>query len=152
MARAMDDAPAPRPDGSGEGALRASLAAGAAYDAAAALAIFVALPLLSRLLSIPIPPDPLYVRLVGVLLFALAIFYAAGALGPRPDRRIAAAAAVVRLAGGVAVGLQVPLAGAPTGFLFFAGADVAFGAWHAAALNRLGSGVARELFAKAAAG
>lgn len=120
----------------GERELRASLLAGAAYDAAAALAIFFALPLLSSLLGIPIPPDPLYVRFVGILLLGLALFYATAATGERPDRRLAAAAAIFRLVGGAAVGAQVPLAGAPPGFLAFAAADLAFGAWHAIALRR----------------
>lgn len=120
----------------GERGLRASLLAGAAYDAAAALAIFFALPLLSALLGIPIPPDPLYVRFVGILLLGLALLYAAAATGERTDRRVAAAAALFRLAGGALVGAQVPLAGAPPGFLVFAAADVAFGLWHVIALRR----------------
>jgi hypothetical protein len=130
-----------------ERGLRASLVAGALYDVAAALAIFFALPLLSRFLGIPIPPDPLYVRFVGILLLGLALFYAVAAGGARPDRHLAAAAATFRILGGLAVGLQVPLAGAPAGFLSFAAADVAFGAWHAVALRRLGSNVIPLLLA-----
>jgi hypothetical protein len=136
MARLMDDLSA-----RGERALRVSLLAGAAWDAAAALAIFLALPLLSRVLAIPVPEDTLYVRFVGILLFGLALFYAVAGTGPRPHRRLAAAAAAFRIAGGAAVGLQVPIASAPPGFLAFAAADLVFGVWHALALRRLGSGV-----------
>ncbi len=124
-------------------ALRLSLWAGAIFDAAAALAIFFALPLLSRILSIPVPEDLLYVRFVGILLLGLALFYAVGATAPGGDLRLAAAATAFRLAGGAAVGLQVPLAGAPAGFLAFAAADVGFGAWHGLALARARAGIPR---------
>jgi ClpA/ClpB-like protein len=126
-------APVPRPHderASPDRGVRRSMGAGALYDAVLAIAMLTALPLLSRLLAIPMPPDPLFVRFNALLLFGVALFYALGAAAPGAAcLRFAAGTIAFRAGGGLFVAAQVPLAHAPAAFLLVGAGDLAFAAW-----------------------
>ncbi|MBI1851842.1 MAG: hypothetical protein HYR85_16005 [Planctomycetes bacterium] len=108
--------------------LRLSMRVGAIYDVVLAIVMLTALPLLSRLLAIPMPADPLFVRFNALLLVGVALFYWLGASAPS-CLRFAAGTIAFRAGGGIFVALQVPLAHAPLAFLLVGAADLAFATW-----------------------
>ena len=84
--------------------LRASLALGAAYDAAFAVLMIAAPGWLARGLRLPLPPR-FYLWLLAVLLLMLAALYLLAARDPRRYSGIVRVAIAGRLAGAAALGL-----------------------------------------------
>ncbi len=107
-----------------------SLVAGAAYDLAFAAALFTALEPAARVLRLPVPGDPVYLRFIGVFLAMLAAVYLWAAAEPRRRQGVVVVAAVGRGAG-FAYMAWAWLGGRPAAFLVLALADLAFGAAHA---------------------
>jgi hypothetical protein len=111
-----------------------SMAVGAAYDAAFALAILFFLVPAGALLRIPVPADPLYLRFAAVLLLLLAAIYVLPAREPRRYQGVVAVAAGGRFMGCVFLA-WAHARGAPPAFLGLALADLAFAAAHALLLR-----------------
>lgn len=111
-----------------------SLVAGAAYDALFAVALLFARHRAGALLGIEPPDDPLYLRLIGVLLLMLAAVYLVAARAPARHRGIVVVAAAGRSAGALTMGLAWR-SGAPAAFAWLAAIDLAFGLWHLIALG-----------------
>lgn len=120
-----------------------SMAAGAAYDLVFALAILVARRPAARFLGLELPEDPVYLRLVGVLLLLLAGMYAVAAREPERYRGVVLVAAGGRLLGALFF-LAEWAGGEPPAFLGLAGGDFAFGLLHAVLLARAASAVRAE--------
>ena len=116
--------------------LRMSMSAGAWYDAIVGASIVVALPQLSNVLSIPLPAEPFYARMQGVLLMGLGLLYALAAVDLERHLRIVAAAIVIRLVGGGYLAASVPLQGIDPFFYAFAGMDLLFALIHLTLLKR----------------
>lgn len=81
--------------------LRLSLLVGAIYDIAAGLSIAVALQLLSQILPIPYPHEPIYARLCGVLMMGLGALYGAAALTIPYSMTSVFVAIAIRTVGGI---------------------------------------------------
>ena len=111
-----------------------SMAAGAAYDAAFALAILFFLHPAGALLRIPVPDDPLYLRFAAVLLLILAALYVLPAREPRRYQGVVAVAASGRFLGFLFLA-WVWKQGAPGTFLGLALGDLAFAVLHALLLR-----------------
>ena len=124
-----------------------SLAVGATYDLLFALSILAVPGPSSAVLRIPLPEDPVYFRLVGVLLLMMAGFYAAAARDPRAYAPVAAVAAGGRFLGFLAMALAW-ISGAPAAFLLLAYGDLAFAAVHAFLLLEAREAEAREALPK----
>ena len=113
----------------------AGMAAGAVYDAAFGLGVLAALGTSARLLGLEVPDDPVYVRLVGILLLLVAGLYALPAVDPSRYRGVVAVAAAGRL-GGFLFLMAAWSAGRPAAFLGLALGDLAFSVIHAVTLRR----------------
>lgn len=116
-------------------ALGRSMAAGALYDSAFAVAILGFAKPASRLLGVPVPEDRAYFGLLGVFLAMLAAIYLLVWRDPRRYRGIAVVAAIGRAAGFVYLG-AVWASGREPAFLALGLADLGFAVWHVAALRR----------------
>ncbi|MFN0207359.1 MAG: hypothetical protein ACKVS6_13725 [Planctomycetota bacterium] len=81
--------------------LRLALLVGAIYDIAVGLSIAVALQLLSPILQIPYPAEPIYARLCGVLMMGLGLLYGAAALTIPYSMTSVFVAIWIRTAGGI---------------------------------------------------
>jgi hypothetical protein len=119
------------------------MAAAAAYDAAFALSILGFADASSVLLGIPLPPDRVYFRFIGVFLLMLAGMYALAAREPRRYQGVVAVAAAGRLAG-FAYMAWAWTQGAPAAFLAMAYGDLAFAGLHAFLLLSAREAEARE--------
>ena len=84
--------------------LRASLVAGALYDAAFAAAMLLAPEAAARRLGVPLPAPAFYLPLVAVFLLMLAALYLVAADDPERGARIVAVAIAGRLAGSLVLG------------------------------------------------
>lgn len=111
-----------------------SMAAGAAYDAAFALAILVFAGAALALLRIPLPEDLLYFRFIGVLLILLAALYVLPAREPRRYQGVVAVAAGGRFLGFLYLAWAWRR-GAPDAFLALACGDLLFAAAHGSLLT-----------------
>ena len=111
--------------------LRGSLCAGAVYDLVFAALMVVAPELPSRWLSLPLPGEAFYLRLIAVLLGMLALLYLAAARDPRRYSAIIAVAIVGRAAGAAALALAARGRPDLAGLWPLAGADLGFAIVHA---------------------
>ena len=111
-----------------------SMALGAAYDAAFAVAILLFPRSSSALLRIPLPPDPVYFRFIAVFLLMLAAMYLLPARQPRLYQGVVLVAAGGRFAGFLYLAWAWR-GGAPAAFLGLACADLLFAVLHAALLT-----------------
>ena len=115
--------------------LRASLIAGAVYDAGFAVLMVAAPQVPARMFDLPLPPLPrgaFYLWILATLLAMLAGLYLAAAYDPRRYSAVIAVAIGGRTLGAAAF-LIAWLAGPDLGGLLpLAAADFAFGAVHAA--------------------
>jgi len=109
--------------------------AGAAYDLGFAVAILFFSRRAAELLRLPLPEDPVYLGLNGILLALLAALYVLPALDPRRYRAVVAIAAAGRLLG-FAYLLWAWSGGRPAAFLALALGDLFFALLHAALLLR----------------
>lgn len=116
-------------------AVAIGMIAGATYDAMFGLGVLVALGPCARLLGLEIPADPVYVRLVGVLLLLLAGMYLLPATDPVRYRGVVAVAIIGRF-GGFLFLAAAWVAGRPVAFLGLALGDLAFSVIHAVTLRR----------------
>lgn len=112
-----------------------SMAVGAIYDAAFAVAILFAAEPASRLLGLALPADRAYFGLNGVFLLLLAGLYTLPAFRPERYRGVVAVAAGGRAVGAVYL-TAVWADGRETAFLLLGLADGAFAVAHAALLAR----------------
>jgi hypothetical protein len=110
-----------------------SMAAGALYDLGFSAAILLFREPAADLLGLPLPRDPVYLGLVGVLLALLAGLYALAAISPERYQGVVLVAAVGRLAGFAYLGVAW-LAGRPDAFLTLAIGDLVFALLHATLL------------------
>ena len=134
--------PAPQPTPR-YGGLRASLLAGAAYDGLAALGPLVDLRRAADLLHMGEIRDEYALQFCGLLVAALGLFHLVAAIEVRRTLRPAAAATLIRFAGGIYVtGVTLFAVGVPKVFLAFGCADLLFGVLHYGCLRR---GVGRGL-------
>ena len=122
-------------------ALRAALLVGAAYDFVVGLLIAAALQLLSTILPIPFPTEPIYARLCGVLLMGLGAFYATTAL-TLPQSKLSVLAAIgIRTVGGGFLTLAPLVDRGIAPFLAVFGAvDLVFALWFWIALRAASRG------------
>ena len=111
-----------------------SMAVGAAYDAAFALAILLFLDPAGALLRIPVPADPLYLRFAALLLLILAAVYVLPAREPRRYQGVVAVAAGGRFLGCLFLA-WAHRRGAPAAFLGLALGDLGFAVLHAVLLR-----------------
>jgi hypothetical protein len=109
-----------------------TMAAGAAFDAGFGVGLLFFHRAAGRLFGIEPPGDPVYLRLVGLLLVILAAIYALAGRDPRRYAAVVPIAAVGRLAGAVYFAV-VWLGGAPPAFAGFAVSDLGLALWHARA-------------------
>lgn len=109
--------------------LRASLVAGALYDAGFAAAMLFAPQAAAHRLGLPLPAPAFYLSLIAVLLLMLAALYLVAADDPERGARIVAVAIVGRLGGALVLGAA---ARALPALWPLAAADLAFAAAHAA--------------------
>ena len=107
-----------------------SMALGSLYDAGFGLAILFFAEPASALLKIPLPPDRLYFRFIGVFALLLASLYVLPVIEPRRYRGVVAVAAGGRFAGFLYMAWAWTQ-GAPGTFLYLAYADLAFAGAHA---------------------
>jgi len=123
--------------GGGLRALSATLVAGALYDFAFAAAMLVAPGSLAHALSLPLPGESFYLRLIGVLLVLVGAVYLVAARDPAAERPIVALAIAGRAAGFLALALS--LVGRPDlrGLWIPALGDLAFALLHAATSRHL---------------
>ncbi|HVT16523.1 MAG TPA: hypothetical protein VHQ90_10155 [Thermoanaerobaculia bacterium] len=115
--------------------LRASLVAGALYDAAFAVLMVAAPRVPARTLALPLPPLPagtFYLWILAILLLMLALLYGLAARDTRRYSGIVAVAIGGRIAGGVALLLAVRLAPGLAGLYPLAAVDLGLGLVHAA--------------------
>ncbi|HKQ59914.1 MAG TPA: hypothetical protein VJS92_01440 [Candidatus Polarisedimenticolaceae bacterium] len=110
-----------------------SMRVGALYDLAFGGAILGFAPPAARALGLALPPDPLYLGLVGVLLLLLGALYLLPGAEPQRYQGVVAIAAAGRLAGAAYLGAAW-LRGEPPAFLALAAADLLLGATHGALL------------------
>jgi hypothetical protein len=113
----------------------ASMALGAAYDAAFAVAILAFTRPAAALLRLPVPADPVYLRLNGVFLLLLAGLYLLPAVDPVRYRGVVVVASAGRTLGFVYLAWAW-LEGRPAAFLGVAFLDLAFAVTHAVLLLR----------------
>ena len=106
--------------------LSRALWAGAGFDALFAGAILVAPKPAAAGLRIELPHDPVYLRLVAILLLILAAIYAAAARAPGRYPAVAPTSAAGRCAG-CALLVHTWSAGHPPAFLFLGLADLLLG-------------------------
>jgi hypothetical protein len=114
------------------------LSVGAAYDGAFAIAILLFTKPAASCLRLPVPADPVFLYLNGVLLAILAGIYAIAASDPERFRAIAPLSAAGRTAG-FALFVWAWSGGRPSTFLALGFADLAIGGatfvlWRRAAL------------------
>lgn len=107
-----------------------SMAVGAAYDLAFAVAIIGFTRPAAQFLRLTVPDDPVYLRLVGVLLALLGSLYTLAWSDPVRYQGIVPIAATGRFAGFVYM-VWVWRTGGATTFLWTALGDLAFAVWHA---------------------
>jgi len=107
-------------------ALARILAVGAVFDLAFAGAIWLAPRASAALLGLELPPDPVYLRLCGILLAILGGIYAAAARAPERYPAVAPVSAAGRLAGCLLLAAAW-VSGHPTAFLVLGLADLAIG-------------------------
>jgi hypothetical protein len=112
-----------------------SMALGAAYDALFAAAILVFTRPAAALLGLEVPPDPVYLRLNGILLLLLAGLYLLPAVDPVRHRGIVAIASAGRFLG-FAYLAAAWLEGRPLAFLALSLGDLVFAVAHAVLLLR----------------
>ncbi|HEX4823358.1 MAG TPA: hypothetical protein VFV19_03525 [Candidatus Polarisedimenticolaceae bacterium] len=112
--------------------LSRALLAGAAFDALFAVAILAVPGLSASLLGIELPPDPIYLDLVGVLLLILAGIYAAASRAPGRYPAVAPVSAAGRLFG-CALLTRAWATGHPRAFLILGIADLVLAVATAAA-------------------
>lgn len=117
-------------------ALRLALFAGAIYDIVAGLSIAIAIRPLSQILPIPLPAEPIYARLCGVLLTGLGTLYAAAALSIPYSMGSVKVAVGIRASGGVFL-LFAPFfdSAIPRFLAVFGAIDLFFGIWTFVALR-----------------
>ena len=112
--------------------LRASLVAGAAYDAGFAIAMVVAPEIPARWLSLPLPGERFYLWLPAVLLAMLAALYLFAAHDPRRYGPVVGVAIAGRAAGAVVFLLAARGRPELAGLHALAAADGLFALAHAA--------------------
>jgi hypothetical protein len=115
--------------------LRASLVAGALYDAGFAVLLTVAPVWAARTLQLPLPPLPegaFYLWIVAVLLLMLSALYLLAARDTRRYSGIVAVAIGGRLLGGLVLLAAALRASGVPGLLPMAAGDLLFGIAHAA--------------------
>lgn len=122
-------------DGGRFRAVGISMAAGAAYDWAFALAILAFPGLSARWLGLALPPDPVYLNLNAVFLLLLGGIYLVAARDPEGHQGVVAVAAAGRLLGAAYLA-GVWAQGRPAAFLGLGIGDLAFAAAHAILLWR----------------
>lgn len=110
--------------------LRGSLVAGALYDLAFALLMVGAPGLPARWLSLPLPGEAFYLRLIAVILTMLALLYVAAARDPRRYSAIIMVAILGRAAGAAVLGLAASRRPDLAGLWPLAGADLGFALLH----------------------
>jgi hypothetical protein len=107
-----------------------SMALGAAYDAAFAVAILFFADASAALMRIPLPADRVYFRFIGVFLVLLAAMYVLPAREPQRYQGVVVVAAAGRFLGFLYLAWAWSR-GAPGAFLALACADLALSALHA---------------------
>jgi hypothetical protein len=115
-------------------ALGVSMAAGGLYDLAFAVAILGFLRPAASLLGLAVPAEPVYLRLVGILLAMLGTVYLHAAVDPRRRVPIVLVAAVGRV-GGAVLFVAEYLSGAAPVFVLLGLSDLGFAVWHGVALG-----------------
>ena len=117
--------------------LRVSMQVGALYDLLLGLSIVMILEPLSTILPIPYPAEPFYARVVGVLLVALAGFYAMTAAELDRHIRNVGAAVFARTFGGLYLLIYATLdASVSWFFIVFGTLDLIFALWHTILLHK----------------
>jgi hypothetical protein len=111
------------------------MAAGALYDLSFGLAMLFTHEPLARWLALPLPAEPLYVQLSGLLLLVLGALYALPAYDPSRYRGVVAVAGIGRLLGALFLALAWRRRGWPA-LLGLALGDLALGAVHLWLLRR----------------
>jgi hypothetical protein len=101
------------------------MTAAAVYDLGFGVAILAFADETSRLLGVPLPPDPVYLRLVGVLLLVLGALYVLPARNPTRFAPVIGVSAAGRLLG-FAYLLWARSHGQPRAFLLLALGDLMF--------------------------
>ena len=112
-----------------------SMAAGAAYDGAFAVAILAFPDLSAEWMGLALPADPVYLNLNGIFLLLLGGIYLVAARDPEGHRGVVAVAAAGRLAGALFFA-KAFADGRPAAFLWLAAGDLAFAVAHAVLLLR----------------
>jgi hypothetical protein len=109
---------------------------GALYDIVLGLLILAALQLLAGILPIPMPHQPFYARMAGLLLIGLGGFYALAGLDIERHLRLVPVAISVRAVGGAYIALYPLLDGSVSWFFIVFGAlDIGWAAVHLALLR-----------------
>jgi hypothetical protein len=125
------------------GGLRSSLLAGAVYDALASLGPLLDIRRTAEFFRMGEIRDEYALRFCGLLMAGLGLFHLVAAIEVRRTLRPAAAATLIRFAGGIYVtGVTLFAVGVPKVFLAFGCADLVFGILHYGCLRR---GVGRGL-------
>jgi hypothetical protein len=101
-----------------------ALGLGTALNLLMIVGLFLMPTMIMELLHIP-PPDPIWVRTVGLLIFWLSVAYLPALIDPLGNEEVAWFTLGVRLSGIVFFGLAV-LLGQPLGFVVFALYDLTF--------------------------
>jgi hypothetical protein len=114
--------------------VRYTMLAGAVYDLAFAVPILAAPGWLSEILHVPMPREEVYLRLLGIFLAALALFYLLPAIYPGRYLGNVAAAAAARALGALFLFAAVAAYGQPRPLLLLGAGDLAFAIVHYASL------------------
>lgn len=116
------------------------MAAGSLYDLVFAAINLSAPRLGSRLLEVPLPAEQVYLRLTGVFLLILALFYLLPVIHPGRYLGNVSVAIVGRCAGALFMAAAALWFGQPPAFLALAAGDILFAALHAFFLVRAEGG------------
>ena len=118
--------------------LRVSMAAGSLYDLVFAVVNLAAPGFGSWFLEIPLPADELYLRVTGVFLLAMAMFYMLPVVYPGRYLGNVLVAIAARLCGAVFFIVAALAFGRPPGFLFLGLVDLLFAVIHVVFLRQAG--------------
>ncbi len=118
--------------------LRVSMAAGSFYDLVFAVINLAAPGLGSWFLEIPLPDDELYLRVTGVFLLALALFYMLPVIYPGRYLGNVLVAIAARLGGAVFFIAAALAFGRPPAFLLLGLIDLLFAVMHVVFLRQAG--------------